>query len=301
VTRSRETVSLLIALVLGLPVASAGQDAVPDVERDDRIGLADLTAYRAALSGKPTADEARPSDPPARVGFRELWDHPESYRGRRVTVQGRLERTFRQGAVGSFPPLVEAWLFSASGDPFCAVYPRPKEVAVSEPGRSVRFTGTFLKTVRYPAGDGDRLAPLIVGDRPPEPRPPGEGTESAPPPSGAGAILRAIGGGDHPDADRRSWTYETLGLGLILAAMAAFVIARQHLRASRTGDDAVARRGRREQERSDPPLLFVDSLADEIHSQYETTQEQGRVREDEPPGESDREGEPPGEPEGDRR
>ena len=29
----------------------------------------------------------------------------------------------------------------------------------------VRFTGTFLKMVRYAGGDGARLAPLIVGDR----------------------------------------------------------------------------------------------------------------------------------------
>ena len=36
-----------------------------------------------------------------------------------------------------------------------------------EPGRMVRFTGTFLKMVRYAGGDGARLAPLIVGDQPP--------------------------------------------------------------------------------------------------------------------------------------
>ena len=36
-------------------------------------------------------------------------------------------------------------------------------------GRSVRFTGTFLKMVRYEAGDGGRLAPLVVGDQLPVP------------------------------------------------------------------------------------------------------------------------------------
>jgi hypothetical protein len=260
---SHQIVGLLIALSLGPSAASLAQDVVAEGERDDRIGLADLSAYRAALSGKPTADKARPSDPPARVGFRDLWDHPEAYRGRRVTIRGRLERAFRQGAVGSFPPLVEAWIFSPAGDPLCVVYPRADEMGVPEPGRPVRFTGTFLKTVRYPAGDADRLAPLIVGDRPPEPQPPGERGESATPPSGAGAILRAIGGGTRPGAERRAWTYETLWLGLILAAMAALVIARQHLRAARAGGDAAARRGRRDQEMPDPPLLFVDSPKEE--------------------------------------
>jgi hypothetical protein len=261
VTRSRKTLGLLIALILGHSVASAAQDG----ERDERISLADLAAYRAALSGKPTADNARRSDPPVQVGFRELWDHPETHRGRRVTVRGRLERTFRQEAVGSFPPLVEAWIFSAAGDPICVVFPRPNEGGVPDPGRPVRFTGTFLKTVRYPVEDGDRLAPLIVGDRPPEPQPPGERGESAAPPSGAGAVLRAIGGGSRPGADRRAWTYETLGLGLIIAALAALVIARQQLRNTRAGGDAASRRGRREQGIPNPPLHFVDSPAEDTH------------------------------------
>src|SRR5262249_55378889 len=120
------TFILLIALSLGSAAASAGQDADADRERDDRLGLTDLAAYRAALSGKATADDARPSDPPVPVGFRDLWERPEAYRGRRVTIRGRLERTFRQGAVGTFPPLVEAWIFSTSGDPFCVVFPRPE-------------------------------------------------------------------------------------------------------------------------------------------------------------------------------
>src|SRR5205085_8897213 len=81
--------------------------------------------YRAALSGKPTADDARPSDAPVPVQFRDLWDHPGAYQGRRVTVRGRVERVFRQGPIGSFPALVEAWIFSKAGDPFCVVFPLP--------------------------------------------------------------------------------------------------------------------------------------------------------------------------------
>src|SRR5262249_57226030 len=129
-------------------------------EREAQLGRAGRAAYRAALAGKPTADEARPSDRPTPVTFRDLWERPEAHRGRRVTIRGRLERAFRQGAIGSFPPLVEAWIFSASGDPICAVFPRPETPAgagIPGPGRAVRFTGTFLKMVRYAAGDGERM------------------------------------------------------------------------------------------------------------------------------------------------
>jgi hypothetical protein len=280
------TLAFLIALSLGC-AASAGQDG--DIERDDRLGLADLAAYRAALAGKPTADEARPSDPPTPVTFRDLWERPEAYRGRRVMIRGRLERTFRQGAIGSFPPLVEAWIFSASGDPCCAVFPRPEAPAGGEPpsgpthetrpdsragvsavpgpGRLVRFTGTFLKTVRYAAGDGERLAPLIVGDQPPEPLRAAEARgESSAPRSGAGEILRAIGGGgrdDRPGADRRIGTTGSWVIGLALAAMTALVIAGQHLRVARLRHRSAVQDRLRDRDWPDPPLQFTDSPADD--------------------------------------
>jgi hypothetical protein len=225
----------------------------PGPDPDDRIGLADLAAYRSALSGRPTADEARPSDPPVRVGFRDLWDRPESYRGRRVTVAGRLERTFRQGAVGDFPPLDESWIFSGAGDPICIVYPHPESPAATpRAGRPVRFTGTFLKTVRYAAGDGDRLAPLIVGDRTPGP---GEDPTA----KGAGDILRAVGGGGRRAGHGAAGSW-MLGLGLAVAA--ALVIAGQHARGALLRHRS-ARRGRaRDPEGPDSPPQFVDSPED---------------------------------------
>jgi hypothetical protein len=284
-----------IVLLLGLAVTASasarGQEAAegPDPDRDDRLGLADLAGYRAALAGKATADDARPTDPPARVGFRDVWKRPETYRGRRVIVEGRLERTFRQGAVGTFPPLVEAWIFSPSGDPLCLVYPqagagigpagvsapgtasdarhdgRAATPAVPEPGRAVRFTGTFLKMVRYAAGDGERLAPLIVGDRPPEPPPPAGSGESAAIPPGAGEVLRAIGGGgrdDGPVANRTAWMSSSWTMGLVLAAVAAVVIAGQHLRGARLRDHVAERARLRDRTAPDPPLHFVDPPED---------------------------------------
>ncbi len=284
---------LLLGLFLAFTTAAEGQDADADRDPppDDRLGLADLAAYRAALSGKATADEARPADPSSSVGFRDLWTRPDAYRGRRVTVRGRLERTFRQGAVGSFPALVEAWVFSTSGDPFCVVYSqagagpgtgaspsgisapgtstdghrgdaRPAGPAGPGPGRVVRFTGTFLKMVRYVAADGDRLAPLIVGDRPPASPSPETAGESKAPSAEAGEVLRAIGGGivdDGPGIERGSWSRSSWMLGLMLTAVAAAAIAAQHLRGAQLHDRAAARARLREPSLPDPPLQFIDS------------------------------------------
>src|SRR6185437_9218161 len=92
--------------------------------------------------------------------------HPDRYQGRRVQVEGRLVRRFRQDAIGKFPALVEAWAVSPAGDPFCLVF--PATAGKSEPGpATVRFEGTFLKLIRYQGGDVARLAPLLVGPQAP--------------------------------------------------------------------------------------------------------------------------------------
>ncbi len=169
---------------------------------DTPLTIADLAEYRAALSGKA-------HDPPVAVGSRALWDHPETYRGRRVQVEGRIVRRFRQGAFETFPPLEEVWVVTPADDnPLCLVFPEKRGRASPGPGDSVRFVGTFLKRVQYQGGDGPRRAPLIVGARPPV------ATAQAPPvtPSGRG-----------PSA--LDWL-----VGSVVAALVVLVLARQHLR-----------------------------------------------------------------------
>jgi hypothetical protein len=280
--------SVLICVICGQPFpALLCRADEPDPGREDQLSLADLAAYRAALSGKATADDARPSDPPARVGFRDLWDHPDAYRGRRVTVHGRVARIFRQGPVGSFPPLLQVWIFSTAGNPFNLVFPRPADeagsgptivassstegdrgpearpgpTAIPGPGRTVRFTGTFLKMVRYAAGDGERLAPLIVGDRPPVPAPaeparPGNGpskggAKGAEDPGGAGL--------DHRGGSPSNWW-----LCLMLAVVAAGLLARQHLRGAPLRSRSAMRERLRDATAADPPLHFVDHTDDSL-------------------------------------
>ena len=251
--------TMLIPLWLWAPEGSLRADEPgtppdPQSSHGDRLSLADLAGYSAALAGKPTADAAQPADAPIPVQFRDLWDHPGTFRGRRVTVQGRVERVFRQGPVGTFPSLVEAWLFSTAGDPFCVVFPRSgatiagdREPGVLAAGRRVRFTGTFLKMIRYTGGDGPRLVPMIVGEQPPRAAP----VASDSGPSGSAARGPGVAGS--------AWLPDGWVLGLALALLAAGMIARQHLREPRRPNRSLIRTPTPREMAADLPLRFVDS------------------------------------------
>ncbi len=191
---------------------------------DDALSLADLAAYRAALE--------KPAEGPTRaVTFRELWDHRAEYQGRRVRIEGTVARRFRQGAVGKFPALEEIWATSIAGDPFCLVFPAGKSPSAAAPGASLKFEGTYLKRLRYHGADVDRLAPLIVGDRPPVI------TKAAPRES----VARGNGVGD--GIGRGAWVF-----GVVVAGLIAWRLAHRHLTGS-------PRRMRRDPE---PPPEFVD-------------------------------------------
>lgn len=122
------------------------------------LSSADLAAYREAL---------KPSDQPASsVGFLDLWEHPDTHRGQHVRLSGRFARQFRQPSTGEFPALSELWLSTPAGNLFCVVFPTPRD-PVAPSGETLEFEGTFLRLVRYSSGDVPRLAPLVVGPKPP--------------------------------------------------------------------------------------------------------------------------------------
>jgi hypothetical protein len=233
-------------------------------ETSHQLSLADMAGYRAALSGKPTADTARASDPPVETNFRDLWNHPDLYRGRRVSVQGHVARIFRQGAIGSFPALAEVWITSPAGDPFCVVFPQsgptgfddPEErhsntergIALPELGQVVRFTGTFLKIVRYAGSDGPRLAPLIVGERQPERVALKAAVDHSAEETGS------LGkGGDRQSGAALGPVYWALALATL--AVSAVILARWHLRLP-----VKPAGGRKMSSCSipDPPLEFIE-------------------------------------------
>lgn len=240
-----------------------------DSESAHRLTLADLAAYRAALSGKAPGENAKTSDPPARVVFRDLWNQPDAFRGRRVTIQGRVERIFRQGPIGSFPALAEVWIVSRVGDPFCLVVPQeagtsilpvndsgPQDshapAAIPAPGQAVRFTGTFLKMVRYSGGDGERLAPLVVGDQPPVPAQENTRAQTV---SGS---VRSEGAPKPSAASPAGWL-----LGLTMTTLIAGVVALQYLRAQ-SRRASVGDSGRRTTAflGAEPPLEFIEECDD---------------------------------------
>lgn len=147
-------------IVSGLVVTAVIVGAVR--AQDAPLTIADLARYRDALDGKPHGE-------PAAASFRAMWAQPERFQGKRVKVDGRVVRIFRQGAVGTFPPLTEAWTVSQAGDPLCLVFAAQPDKPTPRVGDEVEFTGTFLRLIPYEGKDSRRLAPLIVGDRPPAP------------------------------------------------------------------------------------------------------------------------------------
>jgi hypothetical protein len=126
---------------------------------EGRLGMADLPEYHRALRADPNVQ-------PRTARFRELWEHPESYQKQVVRVEGRVARRFQQGAYGAFPPLTELWLVDTEQNPFVFVFPTASAGAC-ELGDWVAFEGEFLRRVRYQGGDGERLAPLVVGGKAP--------------------------------------------------------------------------------------------------------------------------------------
>lgn len=159
--RVRPTLIGMVGMGLLAGCLAAGAQEAPAVADGSPLSLADLESYREALADPPT-------EPAPAVTFRELWDRPEAFRGRRVTVEGRLVRRFRQDAIGQFPPLVEEWLATPSGDLLCIVHPEAAGSIVLRIGSTVRFSGRYLRRLRYGGGDVDRLAPLVVGGGSPE-------------------------------------------------------------------------------------------------------------------------------------
>jgi hypothetical protein len=156
--------SLALACGVMLAIGPAGSPLLAqEAVGDDPLTLADLDAYRQAL---------RPIEPgaadPAPVTFADLWERPDDWLGRRVAIEGRAARRFRQGAIGEYPPLVELWIASRTGNPTCLVYPEPEGGDPTPLGGTVRFVGTYHKRVRYEAADEPRLAPLLVGPEAPE-------------------------------------------------------------------------------------------------------------------------------------
>ena len=165
------------------------------------LSLAEMPLYKAAL-------ESRDPAPPFAVKFRELWDRPNEYRGRRVRIEGQIARQFHAPPAGELPARVELWLATASNDVICVVFPHGSPRAAEFPkDLRVAAEGTSFGLVRYLGGDVPRLAPLIVGSGDPVPI-------------------------SYPDAASAttSWRDVDWIVALVAAAIVTMLLARLHLR-----------------------------------------------------------------------
>ncbi|MBC8874986.1 MAG: hypothetical protein H8E44_36655 [Planctomycetes bacterium] len=115
------------------------------------------------------------------VGFLQLYRQPKEYRGQLVTVQGQLRLGYhRQPArniygitdyyyfwlkpIGATSPIVVYCLDVPDGFPDVkAIEAAGEKPTLSE---DVEFTGYFFKRWAYRAGDGTRLAPVLLAKTP---------------------------------------------------------------------------------------------------------------------------------------
>ena len=104
--------------------------------------------------------------------FVDLFQHPESYKGRPVKLAGNIRRLVSIPAgenLYGLETLYEAWLFAddSQNNPaviVCSSIPSemPTGDNLSEPGR---VTGYFFKMYAYRAQDTTRVAPLILAHK----------------------------------------------------------------------------------------------------------------------------------------
>ena len=148
---------------------AASEIEFQDLKDKAPIAFRDMAAYAALLK---RVREAKPADLVERarrdVGFRELWDHPEDYRGVLLELRGFCRHIDSSGSkLGTGGRLHEVWITLPEGEltPFaCIAEQLPEGFAInatnSEP---VVFLGFFLKVMAYDSGAGRRGAPLLIG------------------------------------------------------------------------------------------------------------------------------------------
>lgn len=124
------------------------------------IGVDNLAQFARAFRGERSAEPSV---------FVDVFRHPEAYRGRPVTLEGRLRRLvkFAPGA-NDFGArhVYEGWVYTEDSQHNPAVVivtKKPPELPLGgDLSEHVRCTGYFLKLYGYEAQDATRSTPLFV-------------------------------------------------------------------------------------------------------------------------------------------
>lgn len=104
------------------------------------------------------------------VPFTQLWEQPERYRGKLITMRLHVRRVLKYEAPSNpqeLPYTYEAWGWTdeSRSFPYVVVFPEcPPGLPVGTDVRGeVVFVGYFLKQMSYTAFDVSRGAPLLIG------------------------------------------------------------------------------------------------------------------------------------------
>lgn len=191
----QEILTALQVIAENRPLAEVQRQALADVQSVlDKLGLAavkDNTVLRYAESDiwfrlfeRLQAAEADrlPAAAIGRVGFLQLFQEPEAYRGKLVTIRGQLRLGYRITAPPNADGIKEYCVFwlKPAGGPHrpIAIYaldsppgfPALADADRDEPPTKLQedaeVTGFFFKNWAYPAQDQTRLAPLLLAKVP---------------------------------------------------------------------------------------------------------------------------------------
>ena len=104
------------------------------------------------------------------VPFTQLWEQPERYRGKPISLRLHVRRVLKYDAPANpqkLPQTYEAWGWTdeSRSFPYVVVFPEcPDGLPVGTDVRGeVEFVGYFLKVMSYTAFDTARGSPLLVG------------------------------------------------------------------------------------------------------------------------------------------
>jgi hypothetical protein len=183
---ARRAIWVIFALASLRPSIGFAQEKPPTIDRDLLAGVEDRAPVR-------TADEnyyefraynylllEAHNTPPAMLAkyarrdltLAHLLEEPAKYRGQLVHVEGQLRRLRKfdapkTAAKEGVAALYEGWIFEegAFANPYCVITSEvPLDLPLAEKmERRVAFDGYFFKKYAYKAGDGWRVAPLLIG------------------------------------------------------------------------------------------------------------------------------------------
>lgn len=159
---------------------TAAPRAALDRVRDDTVFRSDDGPAWFAIWARLAEERAGARQPPRarRVSFAQLFEQPDSFRGRRVRFEGtirRLQEVASPANDAGIERTWQAWVEPAGGPPspivvyFLAL---PEGMATGmRVDIPVIIEGVFFKRWAYPASDAIRLAPLVMAVSPrPAPR-----------------------------------------------------------------------------------------------------------------------------------